>query len=603
MKSCFLILLIFVVFRANAQELIIYNATQNNITTSSKNSKSIIELPFFDDFSYKASNPDTALWSDNYVTINANLAKPGPSIGVATFDAVNASGKFYNHLDYNKKTHADTLTSKPVNLNFPADTTIYLSFFFQPQGYADKPEAEDSLLLDFFSPLTGQWENIWAMPGFADNIFKQVIIPIRETRFLQNGFQFRFRNKISLGSSIIPSIVGNCDFWHIDYVYLNKNRNYKDTIYRDLAFQTIPDFRFGNYQNMPYQHYLIKLTEGFSPSLQLNYRNNDSRIRLVESLNLVINSQTINTKIELGSYNLTGFQEENYFNSTLNYTLIAQSPTSASIQVTAEIVTDTYDLNTNNSVTTQKTYSDFYAYDDGTAEAGYGIAGEGTQQAMLACKFFTYKQDYLTGFYIYFNETFKNAQSDFIRLMVWNQNPETGLPGEVVYKKDGVQIKKDSLNQFCFYPTDSLFTVSDTFFIGWQKTSVDIAHVGIDLNTENINVKYYNINGAWIKSQFPGQLLLRPVMNAGKATNLLPVKTVIANLYPNPAKNLVYLQIPDYDFTTYQLEIFDINGHKISETTISGPQTTINISGFPDGIYFIRTKQNEINGKFIKISN
>ncbi len=92
-------------------------------------------------------------------------------------------------------------------------------------------------------------------------------------------------------------------------------------------------------------------------------------------------------------------------------------------------------------------------------------------------------------------------------------------------------------------------------------------------------------------------------MNAGKATNLLPVKTVIANLYPNPAKNLVYLQIPDYDFTTYQLEIFDINGHKISETTISGPQTTINISGFPDGIYFIRTKQNEINGKFIKISN
>ena len=68
------------------------------------------------------------------------------------FDALDINGEFYPSQYGTKYASGDTLTSKPIDLYYPGDNTIFLSFFYQPGGFGDAPENEDELMLDFYSP-------------------------------------------------------------------------------------------------------------------------------------------------------------------------------------------------------------------------------------------------------------------------------------------------------------------------------------------------------------------------------------------------------------------------------------------------------------------
>ena len=114
-----------------------------------------IELPFFDDFSVSKVFPDDKRWIEDDVYINQHFAFSPPNIGVATFDVLDSKGKVYedaNWVDF----IADHLTSVPIRTDSlfvpfprkisPADS-LYLSFFYQPQGRGNEPEPWDTLLL------------------------------------------------------------------------------------------------------------------------------------------------------------------------------------------------------------------------------------------------------------------------------------------------------------------------------------------------------------------------------------------------------------------------------------------------------------------------
>ena len=99
----------------------------------SKEHSIVLELPFWDDFSKAKNVPDTALWivSEN-VNINNTFGKNAPSIGVASFDGLDAFGTPYS-LNAVEVGFVDSLTSKPIDLSkVPANQTnsVYLSFFF-----------------------------------------------------------------------------------------------------------------------------------------------------------------------------------------------------------------------------------------------------------------------------------------------------------------------------------------------------------------------------------------------------------------------------------------------------------------------------------------
>lgn len=554
----------------------------------------MLTLPFFDDFSYNASVPDNALWQNGGVTLSNTLPNRPPSIGAAVFDALNVDGEFYPAQYGTKYTNGDTLTSKPIDLYYPGDNTIYLTFYYQPGGFGDAPESEDELMLDFYSPEDNEWSTVKTFPGSSCYGFRQESVAITQKCYLQKGFRFRFRNYFSLGSSKQADLVSNCDFWLVDYIKLDKLRSESDTVYQDVALTNCPEVKINNYITVPWSHY-TKAADKVKVSYSVFYRNNDNEPRMLDSINLIFKAKGINDTLMLGSYNLPSYWD---FAETKQfpYTFKSDQET-ADYQIGVKLVSDVsqQDFAPNNTYFINKTFADYYAYDDGSAEAGYGIHGEGSTGSMVAVKFAPLVTDYIKGVYIYFNPTFRNAQAEFFHLKIWDNN--NGIPGEELYSDFNLSLPKNDCGRFVFFPLKNPVALADTFFIGWQKTQNEIINIGFDKSTTSIATNYYNINGQWKKSNEKGQIMIRPAFGTLSTAN----DDIVANISesnelivsPNPAKD--YIRVEGAQHTLYIVGATGV----IVKTFAADNNTEYDISNLAPGIYF--AKSGNLTAKFIKI--
>ncbi len=134
-----------------------YIALKNKPVFKASTKNIPLVLPFFDDFKSSRIFPDTRHWADKAVYVNNSFCYLPPDQGVATFDALDSTGSIYPDAQPVPFV-ADRLTSQPFRLDSvfspvvrkmgPADS-VYLSFYYQPQGLGDAPEAGDSLVLAF----------------------------------------------------------------------------------------------------------------------------------------------------------------------------------------------------------------------------------------------------------------------------------------------------------------------------------------------------------------------------------------------------------------------------------------------------------------------
>ena len=571
-----------------SQEVEIFNAQPVDLEFSKKSTviQDTLNLPFFDDFSAPKLNP--GLWHTNGVTINFTSTVYPPSVGAVMFDAVDLKGNFYAK-NYNTVTASDTLTSAPINLYYPGDQTIYLSFFYEPKGLLDKPEVQDSLVLQFYSPTSKNWTTVWSHIGLSEEpdkeAFKPVIINISDSKYLQKGFRFRFINYTSLGSATVPSLVSDCDYWFVDYVYLNRNRYDGDTVFADVALQYPITFKLDDYTSVPYEHYALG---SFSHNVLVRFRNNDATNRTIDSLYVTFINDSTGESLDtlfLGSYTFP--PEGNYFVQAqdINYRLPASGPVVFDLRT--KLVTSQNEPASNDTVTSKLYLTTFYAYDDGTSEAGYGLVGDGTFQAKVAARFYTHKTDTLRGLMVYFNKTYKLAQPHYFYIMVWENDPDYGIPGKLVYEQMGAEVNFDHLNSFQTYWLDTPVVVTDTFYIGWKKTDEQLMNVGLDLNSPVQNYKFYNIDGTWKQSQISGNLMIRPIFGTytGLITKVNDIdnNSVDAKIFPNPAQD--YFTI--ISSQEGQVQIFDLHGQMIMCKKIYG-RTNLNLSNLSPGIYLVR---------------
>ena len=170
--------------------------------------------------------PDDEKWIDDQVYINNTMAIDAITKGVATFDALNANVLPYNDTDANLLIFADSLTSQPIDLSVhtPADS-IYLSFYYQPQGNGFNPETSDSLIVYLKrNTNTSAWVKAWSAPGNLVGPFMQVMVPVKDPQYFFDNFQFRFVNK--------ATIKDNDDVWNVDYIRMAAGRNMNDTAIR-----------------------------------------------------------------------------------------------------------------------------------------------------------------------------------------------------------------------------------------------------------------------------------------------------------------------------------------------------------------------------------
>jgi len=74
--------------------------------------------------------------------------------------------------------------------------------------------------------------------------------------------------------------------------------------------------------------------------------------------------------------------------------------------------------------------------------------------------------------------------------------------------------------------------------------------------------------------------------------------------FPNPTKNNLILAINDNDFSNLTFQLFEISGKFLQEKKIVNNQTTIDLSKYSPGIYFVKIlKENQELKSFKIIKN
>jgi hypothetical protein len=586
-----------------AQEVVIGLQLNSGITNALKKteekkgltSNDTINLPLFDDFSGHSAFPDSKKWKDNYVFINNTYSDRQPTIGIATFDALDNTGKLYATAS-SSGFEADQLTSQPINLNYNSSDNIWLSFFYQAGGLADLPEANDSLTLQFFAPVENKWYSVWKSEGSPDQRFKPAIIRIDNNRFLQKGFQFRFINYASLSPNLSdPSMVGNCDIWNIDYVLLNRNRNAGDTVFADVALTLPLRSLLKTYEAMPWKQFRQVYLQEMGSSVTVHYRNNDTITRNVtrnfEIWDVNKNSQAY--FLSAGATNINPLTSIAY-NANLVYTYNTASSDSALFRITASLKTDDFDPKGNDTLIYFQTFNNYFAFDDGSSEGGYGINGLGSRNAMVAYKYTSFIQDTLRAIRISFNDSYLEANKRAFDLVVWDNN--NGIPGNIIYTREEVMVEQgNTINGFYDYTIPEGVVVNGVFYIGWRQRSETFLNAGFDVNTPHAGRQFYWLNGEWRQSQVRGSIMIRPVVGVPlKVTSVNDVlyhgNKNLLNIWPNPASEVINIDLGEVTLSGLStITILDIYGRELIKVPF---REQINISSLCPGVYIIVTKMN-----------
>jgi hypothetical protein len=593
----YLIFLIGCMVSASAQEVItglqsnyvIKHNTEKRQQAKGLASADTLSLPFFDDFSGHSIFPDSKKWMDNYVFINNTYSDRQITAGIATFDALDSTGTLYADAS-SSGFEADHLTSQPINLNYTASDNVWLSFFYQAGGLGDPPEANDSLTLQFFSPGEQKWYSIWKVGGSLDQRFKPAIIRIDDDRFLQKGFQFRFINYASLSPDLSdPSMVGNCDIWNIDYVLLNKNRNAGDTIFADVALTLPLRSLLKSHEAMPWKQFLQVYLQEMGSSILIHYRNNDTITRNVtrnfEIWDVYKNSQAYS--FSAGATNIGPLTSADY-NANLVYTYNTSNNDSALFRITASLKTDNFDPKGNDTLVYYQVFKNYFAFDDGTSEGGYGINGLGSRNAMVAYRFESYMQDTLRAVQICFNDSYQNANQRAFDLAVWDDN--NGIPGNMIYTRENVMVEQgDVINGFYTYAIPEGVAVNGIFYVGWRQLSETFLNAGYDVNTPNAGRQFFWLNGEWSQSQVPGSIMIRPVVGSPHVITSVHdtyyKNKNVMNIWPNPARDYINIEPGELQLSgSSYITITDLNGHELINVAFSDK---VNISSLHDGMYFL----------------
>jgi hypothetical protein len=514
-----------------------------------------LSLPFREDFFQSDIFPDTNRWQNNYVYVNGDFGVNPPSYGVATFDYLDAQGNPYTPLS-NQRSPGDSLSSKPIDLTVyegdpisPADS-LYFSFFYQPQGRGEAPGDADRLILQFKNSF-GVWQSVWQASGSGLKPFEQVLIPIDSQAFFHKAFQFQFIN--------ITSQTGNLNHWHIDYIMIDKGRNINDIFYDDYAIQTKPSSLLKRYAAMPYDHYSADPDDEAADSIFFNVSNlNNGTLNIEvryreEHEGVVLNStQFVNNaanvpsrgweKRRFPSYDFSGRPGENV---TIDRLYELREPS------VINRFTD------NDALNVEQEFSNYFAYDDGTAEGGFGWDSDvpfpaGTGR--IAVKFSFNKPDTLWALGFFFNQSREDVSRQAFTLKVWNSlELGGGSTTEELWSLDvSSPVYTNERNGYYLFRLDTpLVMPAGDFYVGWTQIGTFNLNIGWDMNhgyvsdLEGSNPGiYYNILGSWREWNANGSPMIRVFVGSEPqmaSTSNAPAMREV-RLYPNPANQRVHIK-------------------------------------------------------------
>lgn len=591
-KSASSVFLFFAAFTAHAQftERPLGTRTAEAPTVRALRTEALV-LPFFDDFStIRNGIPDPALWqAGGGAVVNNTLAINHPSVNVVTFDGLNRTGQPYSPTNPFGQGPADTLTSQSIDLSAltPADS-LYLSFFWQPEGLGEQPDRDDSLQVDF-RDANGTWQPVWWQRGGLTNgmQFTQVLVPVLRSIFFHRNFQFRFR-QFAKGS-------GAFDTWHVDYVYLNRGRRASERFFKDVAVRSQPTPYLRRYRAMPLTQYLRNPAAETADTVRtdiVNLFNNNNFTTLRFNVRELSTGQTVQQFTQAVSENIPANSSQV---KTVKPTPLAGfSGKSAVLRYTFDLLTTDdqnptipgVNLKRNDTLSAHAVLADEYAYDDGTAE----YAGSLNQRlGRVAVRFVLNQPDAVRAVRVYVPPYPPSLTTPNVTLQILGN--AAGRPGQVLgggsFSSRNTTSVGGGFSEFTFA---NAVAVRDTFYVAWLQLTDDALSVGLDKNTDFGNQILYNLGNEWVANAgtdaLRGSFLVRPVMGGQPSTVVTgrePDPTAGFSIFPNPTNGA--LRWNDAGFET--LEIFSASGQSVCKFAVAG-QTEADVSTLPAGLYLLK---------------
>lgn len=596
-----------------------------------KNAGDTIDIPFLDDFNYESLYPSGNYWEDQFVYINKGYGVNPQTLGVATFDGIDETGKAYANSGSGVR---DYLTSNPIRLGGQtAIDSVYLSYFYQKKGFGDRPEVSDSLVVEF-KDNQGNWIWMEGLPGIPDSINPNVIQPfaqnsihIKDSRFLYDGFQFRFKN--------YGALTGSNDHWHIDYVRVTENTR-PNFVLNDIAFmqEVKPILEF--YTSMPWRHFENNKTDETNDAYRVDLSNSFSTTQNINPSQIIIEEAATGTtlvqdiilsfneppvalgNVPVGKHTVIRQHEQNNFDNLISglnnfdnseelkvNTYYILNPSNQDGTLPAILANDTAFVET--------VFDNYFAYDDGSAELALVAARLGDE---VAVKFRTNVPDTLRAFQMFIPRIAGDvtAQQRF-NLKIWIGD----LNSTPVYQADFQRpVYVDSLNGWTTYSLDTTpiaLPIGD-FYIGWQQATDPSSPnqaipIGYDRNNnDKVINNYMNIGNGWQQlssataSIQDGAIMIRAIVGDFTPfttdTKTPESEPIFAAIYPNPTDNQLFVQIGD-EYNNYQYRIYNLAGQTLQQGVL---EQEIDVSNLVNGVYFINirheSKAINLNHKFIK---
>ena len=560
--------------------------------------------PYYQDsvrqFFMPISDPDK-LWIDNHAYHNFRFGLNPRTLGVMTFDGLDANG-FPYAIGTTTTNYADYLTSKPINLNsITLADSLYISFLYQSEGLGDVPESSDSLVLEFYSKSLGQWFHIWSDSGTVVAPFRLVHIPIINANYFSDAFQFRFKNYGGLSGAL--------DHFHLDMVSL-KTTLYNDTLFSDFSLVYPINSLIDKYTSVPWDHYKSSTENKLTDSLYISLYNGYSDNNYTDgSIEVFYNGLTEGTFalpgiiLAEGLFNFAPYSYSNSYHDLTDGYEFSKSliGSSEEFEVLTIANAQTGDYQPNDSIRFTQGFYNYYSYDDGSAEAAFGPTGT---QSRLAIHFEAYEADSLIGIDFSFVPSVYDVSDKLFLVTVWED--DNGNPGNVLYEDDVFSprspVYSNAENVFVpYYFTDTVKIAAETsFFVGWRQLDPERLNLGLDRNIDNSDEIFYSVDGgvSWLISPFQGSAMLRPIFSTSMDVSLgienSPLLEENLVIYPNPTNDYVTIKLPSSRVDSQKL-LLDSFGRVLKKTR----SDKFDLSDLTAGIYFISIPS--ISSKLTKV--
>ncbi|MGB3465912.1 MAG: T9SS type A sorting domain-containing protein, partial [Cyclobacteriaceae bacterium] len=553
------------------------------------------------------------------VDISATIGEKPPTYNVAVLNGLDSLGIPYD-IDENDISPVDSLISQPIDLTqVPVNkrNTVFMSFFWQANGFGEIPDLNDSLSLSFLDA-DSNWVSQNINPGSIRNnaltggpdilrfspvnpeeqIFTQTILQV-EAEFFHENFRFKFQ---SFGSS-----QGPFDSWLIDYIYINFDRDRFDLNHDDRAISKGLDINFAGYQAIPFDHFFNnELIEDQSFNFTLS-----SLDRFVQPVKYSVEVFDADSGTKLVTVDdainvdplLSGGEIRNFISSTVDPddVIIDDDTTNLRLKLFLDSDDDEFVPNAstyfsfraNDTVYTDLKLERYYAYDDGSAEFTAGVNVSGSQ---LVVKYGIISRDTLTHIDINFPVLFPDSERQRLRVLVMRDL--TDDPGSTLIRQSIIVPQRVTSNEFTRIKLLEQYVLEDSIFIGIEQSSSTYVPIGLDKNTQNGSKIFFKLGDNWERNNaVEGSLMIRPVFGEPFApTETTELTEARFEVYPNPTNGILNI-VGDFD----EFTIVDLTGKSVAYYPTDNDHI-IDVNHLDSGLYLVRFRKNDVftTRRFIK---